>query len=274
MRGEGGRVNSKKLKKKRNIYPLTNHYTLVYTSQSETMSNPRPNGSIDVTKELTPEELAQARAIHERRAKSDERDIPKNWKPKYTAILTLTQRGWEVKDIAVKLKVSKDTVFRVQSMELFQQKLMALTKRIEHRTYGKLVEQESDKNLDKAREHLAKYAMRAARKVTAIIRKGTPADRIKLDAAKDVLDRTGIKPNTVIETHQRVYAPDEVNSAKETLTELETHLNRISNQDSPYLLKGPKGSATDKASRLTTDTSPPDIPLDEDSVGQSTSSPS
>lgn len=163
-----------------------------------------------------------------------------HWKPVYTKILIMIYHNKSREEIARATKVSLDTVSRVKSMPLFRAKLLALTKRIQERTFSKLAETESDKGVDKAREYLKKHAFRAAKKVAGVMRKGTPQDRIRFDAAKDILERVGIKPAQIIETHERVYDPKEVQSASETLIELETHLARLSNNGSPYVLKAPQ----------------------------------
>lgn len=196
------------------------------------------------------------------------------WQPNYTRILMKSmQTNKTDTEIAKELKISASTVKRVKTLPIYKERLLTLTRRIEERTYGKAVERESFKNLDKAREHLEKSALRAAKKVTGILRKGRPEDRIRFDAAKDILDRVGVKAAQVIETHDRVYSPEEIGSSKDTLLEMEAHLERVSTTGSAYVIKGPKSlvvevppesSQTDTGSMLENSTarSTPDTPLE------------
>jgi len=181
---------------------------------------------------------------------------PVKWHPRHTHILLLTARGLEQREIATKLKIARQTVTRLAATEMFQAKLIALRAKMEQRAFEVATDQSGRKLIDKARERLVKASYRAAVTMTRLAAKGTPNDRIMLAAAQDILDRVGLKPKEVIETHERVIAPEDAEKTQRVLGEIEAHLQRLSNQGTPFLLKppGPMSSSTDKGSAMPTPT--------------------
>jgi predicted transcriptional regulator len=89
---------------------------------------------------------------------------------------------------------------------------------------------------EKVRDLFAAKGKDAAWKLIEIMEKGKPEDRIKFDAAKEILYQIGCKPVEVIETRGRDYSPDEVKSAMLVVKEMETISNRLSSTRSKFVL--------------------------------------
>lgn len=66
---------------------------------------------------------------------------------------------------------------------------------------------------------------------------GTPAQKVQLDATKELLHIMGVKPIDVIETRQAPPNPEQVESTRVTLTEIEETINRLSKRDSTFILR-------------------------------------
>lgn len=169
------------------------------------------------------------------------------WKPQHTRILKLELEGKSVNAIA--LKVGRDRSY-VQSL-------------IDTEEYKEKFTERNRSVLIKVQKVFEESAVGAARTIKRIARKGTPDERVKLDAAKDIIDRIGYKPVQVIETRQRAYTPAEIESAKGTVKELEDTIIRLERKDSVFVLKRPKSDTPVKAQ---------EEPVAD--VGQPTSEPS
>ena len=190
-----------------------------------------------------------------------------NWLPVHTKILILAQRSYKPKAVAEKLKIGQETVNAIYREPYFRERLNEIT----NKTLNNLIDAESKSAIvDKARDTLRNAAMKAAWKVRRIMNKGTSADRIQLDAAKDILDRVGLKPKEVIETRERVYTPEEIGSALETLKEVERLTERLDNQMSPFVVSQPRISDSESSE---TEESSPLLDADYEPAPEETSPP-
>lgn len=167
------------------------------------------------------------------------------WKPIHSKILLLTQRNLTDKEIAKQVKISFETVGCIRQSPYFRQRAALVGRKIALKLEEKGIEALIT---DKARAKIQQASLRAAMKVLKIMKKGLPVERIQLDAAKDVLDRAGLKPVDIVETRQRAYTPEEIASTKETLLEVETITQRLTNQTSRHIVKLPGGPVTDESS--------------------------
>jgi len=106
--------------------------------------------------------------------------------------------------------------------------------------------------IEKVQSVFEKEAVLAAEKICRLAKNGKGEDRIQLDACRDILDRSGCKPIQVIETRQRAYSPQEVESAKKTLSELEESIIRLERKDSIFVLKRTKINETPQVDAIDT----------------------
>jgi len=177
------------------------------------------------------------------------------WTSRHTKILILTHKDTPTEEIASAVGMSVAGINSIRTKPLFNQKLEALY----DKATSKVLEdtKEDLDHLVQAREALNKKATWAAKQVIKLAKKGTSKDRLKLDAARDILDRAGLKPKEVIETRSRDYSPEEINSALATMKELE-HITKQLTQGSGsrFLLD------TTKPTNLVTD-SPKQIGVDD-----------
>lgn len=161
-----------------------------------------------------------------------------NWTSKHTKVLVLIEKGLTYDEIAEKTALSSRTILRYVGSPYFQERLKSLKDRTRVVVEQKVAESEAKESLvDKARQHLEQKALIAAKKMTAAIgRSKKPLTAVQLRICQDILDRVGLKPKEVIETHERVLAPEELSSAAETVRELEAITERLSNHINPHVL--------------------------------------
>lgn len=80
--------------------------------------------------------------------------------------------------------------------------------------------------------------------------------RLQLDAAVEVLNRTGIKAIAEDKTRERAYSPEEIDRALKTMAEIEGAAKRLDLNRTPFLLRGTKTTVHEKlelAERSVTD---------------------
>jgi hypothetical protein len=130
----------------------------------------------------------------------------------------------------------------IQASTAFVNKLRVL----QDKTTDIVVAQEADNAINKinveaeriqrARRILNRNAEIAARLEVKLMKHGTANDRLRFEACKDLLDRVGLKPVEISEVHERAYSSEEVKQALETMKEVESLSQRLSNQGSRYML--------------------------------------
>jgi len=104
---------------------------------------------------------------------------------------------------------------------------------------------------EKVRNRFASQGMRAAEKILQLMETGSGHDRLKFDAAKEVLYQIGCKPTEVIETRTRDYTPQEINSAMLVMKEVETITQRLSTKRSPFIIEKKEEVIEDKTGETT-----------------------
>jgi hypothetical protein len=90
---------------------------------------------------------------------------------------------------------------------------------------------------DMVSKRFSEKALWAADKLVKIAEKGSPEDRIRFDALKEILYQVGCKPIEVVETRTRDYTPDEVHSAMLVVKEMEMITNRLTKKKSKFTLE-------------------------------------
>lgn len=159
------------------------------------------------------------------------------WTASHLKILSLTHQNKSIKDIARLAGVSTTYVSSIRQTPLFRDRLEALNNKIVSRlsadaTYRAVV--------DQARQVLNEAAPKAAMKMVELSKTGTKDQKVQFDAAKDILDRAGLKPVEVVEARERVYSPEEISKAQVTLRETETIIMRLERTSSPFVLRDVK----------------------------------
>ena len=91
--------------------------------------------------------------------------------------------------------------------------------------------------VEKARKLLEAKLLRAVDKIVQIMEKGKPEERLRYDAAKEILYQCGMKPVEVIETRGRQYTPEEVKSSLDVIKEVQEIEEKLSTQGSGFLIK-------------------------------------
>lgn len=146
------------------------------------------------------------------------------------------QRGWStVHQQAFKMKMDG-----LQAKEIAEKIGVPVTKIYDMVRTKKFIEHE-DKAItnavEKARARLEGKLLQATDKIVNIMMSGKPEDRIRFDAAKEVLYQCGMKPVEVIETRGRDYSPEEIQSSLTVIREVQAIEEKLSTQGSGFLLK-------------------------------------
>jgi hypothetical protein len=134
-------------------------------------------------------------------------------------------------DLAEKVKYSIRFVQKIQSRPEFQERLAKQNALVDKQLIKDGVKSISDEIFlkDAARKELERASLHAAKTITTLLTRRKKMDRtglsemkLKFEAAKDVLDRIGLKPREVVETIERNYTTEEITSAMDTMKELTT----------------------------------------------------
>lgn len=142
------------------------------------------------------------------------------WSGRNQKILEMLEAGKLREDIAKAVGINPATIWKIAQTDEFKKRQAEF-----HEKVG-----------EKARKLFESKAVEAAEKIIQIARMGTSQQRIQLDASKEILYMIGIKPIEVVETRERVYAPEEIASAAKTLGEVEATMDRISVKKSRFIL--------------------------------------
>jgi hypothetical protein len=174
------------------------------------------------------------------------------WKSIHEKILVKAADGLTKTQIAREMKLTDMTIKRVVNAPYFKRRLAEVNGRI----IDKVVERRSNTgdydSIAEARRIISEAATEAAEKLRKLARSGESTDRVQLDACKDILDRSGLKPIEVVETRERVFTPEDEEKAKAILFEAGKISERLTNQSSPFVIRDRvtgvlESSDTDKA---------------------------
>lgn len=158
-----------------------------------------------------------------------------NWKPVHEKILSYKVLNLPHAQIAKVCSVSEQTVRNVVHSPYFQT-------RLQESRGARLASEVSDQKgiLEEAKGVLGKNIIPAVQKMVEIMHNGQSADRIQLDAAQAILDRAGLAKSTIVENISRNYSPEEIQSARDTILEIESITARVSTSQSKFVLPNPK----------------------------------
>jgi hypothetical protein len=161
------------------------------------------------------------------------------WSSTHDEILRHVSGGKSPAVIASLVGKTLGAVKKIIGSEEFSARL----KEIDTAVTSTIIEQRlSGLNTDEVKEArmaINKAAIEATHTVIEISRNGEPEDRVRLDAAKDILDRVGIVAPQVIktQTETRQYAPEEVAHARKILEESEEIAVRLSGTANRFVIR-------------------------------------
>lgn len=165
----------------------------------------------------------------------------KGWSAAHQAVFNLYVQGYNTADIVDKTKLTKDRVRNIIRTNKFHE---------HHETILK-------SSVDEARRLLESRLTEAAGQIIRIMKHGKSDDKLKFEAAKEILYQCGLKPVEVIETRGRDYTPEEIQSSLLVVKEMQTIEEKLSTPGSGFLLKKDDADASQSAPVTTTDTAPP-----------------
>ena len=145
----------------------------------------------------------------------------RGWTELHQHVFKLNMSGLPPRDIAAKTGINIKKVYDIMRTKKFQAH--------EEKLVGTAVE--------KARKMFEHRLEMAVNKIIDIMRKGKPDERLKFDAAKEVLYQCGMKPVEVVETRTRQYTPEEIQSSLTVIREVQAIEEKLSTQGSGFLIK-------------------------------------
>lgn len=173
----------------------------------------------------------------------------KEWKPVYTKILIMVQRGMRLDEIskAEEVKMNRDHLCRIVNSPLFRVRLNKYRDKVDERLLEKnLEEQIKHPEVELAKDKLAAATEQAADTLLELLNPKSKLSknssihekRLLLTIAQDILDRVGLKSVVTKEEQAqgREYSPDEIKSALANAKELEAISSRLGEQGSSYVL--------------------------------------
>lgn len=181
----------------------------------------------------------------------------KEWKPVYTKVLVLHQKGMSVAQIAAMAEIgfSARQLQAIIRDPLFRLKLSQYNKKLDVAIIEKAAEEMAQfPEVVLARDKLLESSERAAEILVKLLRpRGHYAKmsinerRLILSVCQDILDRAGLKIAKSEEAApQRSYSPEELSSALANAKELEAIANRLQGQGSRFVLGTAGTSPTDE----------------------------
>ena len=145
----------------------------------------------------------------------------RNWSADHERVFELYSLGVLPRDIMKQTGFSENKVRYIIRSKAFQEK-------------HKLVVTNA---VDTARKALEAKLCQAADVIVNIMLRGKPDERLKFDAAKEILYQCGMKPVEVVETRTRQYTPEEIQSSLTVIKEIETIEKKLSQEPSTFLVQ-------------------------------------
>jgi hypothetical protein len=145
----------------------------------------------------------------------------KGWSAAHQQVFKLYIEGLTPAEIVEKTKFGIDKVRNIIRTDKFQE---------HHDTV-------ITNSVESARKLLESRLVEAAGMITRIMRQGKPEERLKFDAAKEVLYQCGMKPVEVVENRTRQYTPEEIQSSLTVMKEVQAIEEKLSTQGSGFLIK-------------------------------------
>ena len=152
------------------------------------------------------------------------------WSGAYQRVMILAETGMKHTEIARKVGLSPSRISRIIHDDRFTARRDEYKEKAKQEIYEKFLD----------------VSAKAADKIIHIMEKGKPTERIRLDAAKDILNYAGHKPREQIEHITNNYTIEDVNSAKKVIEEISNLSERLGITNSKFLL-----GEEDKAKSLT-----------------------
>lgn len=176
------------------------------------------------------------------------------WKPWHDNLLKMTVEDKPVAEICLFLGKSSTQVNKARNSEYFRSKLSEIQKTVTQTITKTWLEAIDGDAVKAAREAIGKAAVEAAETIVWISRNGESDDKMRFEAAKDILDRAGVRAPEIVkqQKEERIYAPEEVLHAKKILEESEGIVKRLTNSPNRFVIGNEcsAGSETDTAHGL------------------------
>ena len=205
----------------------------------------------------------------------------KEWKPLYTKVVVLLQKGMTVAQIAQETEIGLTTrqLKLLLKDPLFRLKMTQYNRRLDTAIVERATEEMTKfPEVLLAKDRLASAAEEAANMLIELMNprstvwKGISIHerRMMASIAQDILDRAGLKSTVSTEdsTHGREYSPEEIQSALSNAKELEAITDRLDNRGSSYVLTNQErtGAETTDALAPTAAIAPEGVPIETNDV--------
>lgn len=145
----------------------------------------------------------------------------KGWSAAHQAVFKMHIEGASVPEIMKKTKFGVDKVRNIIRTEKFQEHHEDVVKN----------------SVETARKALEARLVEAAGQIIRLMKQGKPEERLKFDAAKEILYQCGMKPVEVVETRTRQYTPEEIASSLSVMKEIQSIEGTLATLGSDFLIK-------------------------------------
>jgi hypothetical protein len=142
------------------------------------------------------------------------------WSRTHQKVLILVEKGYPLKEIAEKVGMSERNIYYIMNKPLFIEKRNRI----------------NEKGVEVAQGIFTNHLAKAAAKIIELLEKGKPQDRLKFDAAREVLHQCGMKPIERTEVTKREYSNEEIESALAAAREVKSIIERLGQTKSRFLL--------------------------------------
>lgn len=143
------------------------------------------------------------------------------WKPIYTRILILAQKGWTSEKIGKEVGLSGGAVNAIRRKDEFKHRLEGLDSHVVSAAATRIA---NSVYIREAREILEQSVKKAAYTVRrmAVQKHKEEDNRLRLDACREIFNRAGLLPREISVTEEvtHKYSPEDVKNARDTLEEL------------------------------------------------------
>jgi hypothetical protein len=172
----------------------------------------------------------------------------RGWTEQHQQVFKLNMSGLPPREIAEKTGIPIARIYEIMRTKKFVKH--------EEQIVGTAVE--------KVRHMLEGRLEMAANKIVEIMKSGKPEERLRFDAAKEILYQCGMKPVEVVETRTRAYTPEEIKSSLAVIKEVKEIEATLSTQGSGFLIKQDESEAPPTLAPVTADIATPateEVPL-------------
>jgi len=160
------------------------------------------------------------------------------WKPWHDELMKMVVDGVSPVQMSLRLNKSSKMIKDVVGSEYFKVRMSDIQQTITTSITKTWLEAIDTDAVKEAREEIGRSAVEAAKTIVWISKNGEVEDKMRFEAAKDILDRAGVRAPELVkqQREERSYSPEEVAKAREILAESEAIVKRLINTPNRFVI--------------------------------------